>query len=139
MSVDWPLMSLGDLADIREEKVLPARGDDRPYVGLEHIAQGRPKLLGIGRAGDVLSHKTVFEAGDILFGKLRPALRKVVRPDFAGMCSTDILAIYSKRASDGPFLQQLLHSDGLFARAVQSAEGTKMPRTSWGDLRAYRS
>jgi type I restriction enzyme, S subunit len=133
----WNLIRLEELAGLRVEKIVPRPDDQRPYVGLEHIAQGRPKLLGRGRAGEVISHKTVFRAGDILYGKLRRALRKVVRVDFDGVCSTDILAIYPKRPEDGAYLQHLLHSDGVLAHALQSAKGTKMPRTSWDDLRSY--
>lgn len=134
---DWARTTLDQIAGVREERVLPRQGDQAPYVGLEHIQSGRARLLAVGRAGETISQKTVFHAGDVLFGKLRPALRKVVRPEFDGVCSTDILAIYPKSADDGAFLEQLLGSDAFMKHAAQSAAGTKMPRTSWADLRRY--
>jgi type I restriction enzyme S subunit len=134
---DWPEIRLGDFAWIRTERVSTGPWDDRPYVALEHIAQGSPRLLGRGRAGDAVSTKTVFRAGDVLYGKLRPALRKVVRVDFDGVCSTEILVIFPRDPEDGSYLHQLLRSDALLAYALQLTEGTKMPRTSWEDLREF--
>jgi type I restriction enzyme S subunit len=134
---DWQRATLDHLADVRNDRVVPRAGDLTPYVGLEHIQAGRTRLLSVGRAGDAVSQKTVFRSGDVLFGKLRPALRKVVRVDFDGLCSTDILAIRPKVPDDGPFLEQLLASEAFTSHAVHTAAGTKMPRTSWADLRSY--
>ena len=61
-----------------------------------------------GRAGDSISNKTVFRHGDTLYGKLRPNLRKVVRVDFEGVCSTDILAVFARKPADGDYLSHVM-------------------------------
>lgn len=99
------------------------------YIGLEHMGQGTGQLEGIGNAADVVSQKSRFHAGDILFGKLRPNLRKVARPDFGGVCSTDIIVFRAKPTADPAFLFQVLQSEPLVAHAIATAAGTKMPRT----------
>jgi hypothetical protein len=58
---DWELQELGTLLAERKTKIVPVRGDSRPYVALEHMAQGEPVLLGHGRADDATSAKSKFE------------------------------------------------------------------------------
>lgn len=99
------------------------------YVGLEHIGQGSGRLDGVGSVADVVSQKSRFRSGDILYGKLRPNLRKVARPAFDGVCSTDVIVLRAKPAADPDFLFQVLQSEPLVAHAVATAAGTKMPRT----------
>lgn len=89
----WQAMRLGDVSSIRSEQVKPAAGDSRPYVALEHI-DSAGSLNGYGTASDSISNKTVFHRGDTLYGKLRPNLRKVIRAEVDGVCSTDILAVF---------------------------------------------
>lgn len=108
--------------------------DMRPYIGLEHIQQQTLRLLSIGKSTDVVSGKYVFKSGDILFGKLRPYFRKVVRPKFEGVCSTDIFVIRSKNGVDQGFLYYLMASEEMVAVASKASEGTKMPRASWNYL-----
>ena len=115
-------------------KVTPAAGDVHPYVALEHLAQGRPALLGWSSAGSATSAKTVFYTGDILFGKLRPNLRKAAAAPFDGVCSTDILPLFGKDGLDSPYLLQLAQWNRLQWHAIATSSGTKMPRTSWKQL-----
>ena len=132
----WRWVRLGDVASLRKEQVKPAEGDLRPYVALEHIASGG-SLNGYGKASDSISNKTIFRRGDTLYGKLRPNLRKVVRADFDGVCSTDILAVCTQEQTDSSFLSYLLSSDFLHLHAMRGVAGTKMPRTSWSHLRRF--
>ena len=85
----------------------------------------------------MLSNKTIFHRGDTLYGKLRPNLRKVIRADFDGVCSTDILAIFGNGITDDRFLGQLLRGDLLHEHAMRGISGTKMPRTSWSHLQDF--
>ncbi len=130
----WGRRKLGECAGQRTEKVTPTTVDTRPYVALEHLAQGRPALLGWSSAGSATSAKTVFFAGDVLFGKLRPNLKKAATARFDGVCSTDILPLFGKEGLDSAFLLQLAHWERFQQHAVATASGTKMPRTSWKQL-----
>ena len=134
---DWSQTPFGDCALLVGDKVDPASCGDMPYIGLEHIGQGTLSLLGNGTAADVESTKTVFRAGDILFGKLRPYFRKVVRPDFDGICSTDIWAVRPKAGVDARFLFYLMASEAFVDFASQGSEGTRMPRAKWEHAARY--
>ncbi|MBN8465938.1 restriction endonuclease subunit S [Corallococcus exiguus] len=134
-SSSWDMRPLGDLADVRTEKYEPSAGDRTPYVALEHIEQGQPRLLGQAEAGLALSSKTRFQSGDILYGKLRPNLRKAAMAPFSGVCSTDILAIHAREQATSNYLLHVMHWPEFQQAAVASASGTKMPRTSWDLIR----
>ena len=128
---EWSKVTLGACASLVSDKVAPADSGDLPYIGLEHIGQGTLSLNSTGSARDVESTKTAFCAGDILFGKLRPYFRKVVRPRFDGICSTDIWVFRPKKDVDAGFLYYLLASSDFVRFASQGAEGTRMPRAKW--------
>ena len=130
----WKKTELGDLLGERKKKVTPTAGDDRAYVALEHMATDAVALLGHDRAESATSVKTIFNEGDLLFGKLRPNLRKCVMAPFDGVCSTDILALHAKNGAVPAFLLSLLHSVRVMGFAKRTAIGTKMPRTSWEQL-----
>lgn len=105
-----------------------------PYVGLEHIEQGTGQLLGFGESQSVTSAKNLFEPGDVLFGKLRPNLRKYWKADRRGICSTDILVLKSKQGLESNYLFTVVQSEPFLSFAENDAAGTKMPRTSWKRL-----
>ena len=133
----WRVVRLGEVASRRKEQVKPEKNDPQPYVALEHIVPGGA-LSGHGRAGESISNKTLFKKGDTLYGKLRPNLRKVIRAEFGGVCSTDILAIFGSEQVGDPFLSHLLRSDLIHQHAMQGVAGTKMPRTSWNHLSRFK-
>jgi type I restriction enzyme, S subunit len=128
----WTVQPLSRLCVEVAERVDPASLSHNlatHYVGLEHIGQGSGRLDGVGSVADVVSQKSRFRGGDILYGKLRPNLRKVARPDFGGVCSTDVVVFRTTKAADPDFVFQVLQSEVLVAHAIATAAGTKMPRT----------
>jgi len=104
----------------------------RAYIGLEHIEEGTLQLSGTGDGSLVTSQKAEFRAGDILFGKLRPYFRKVVRPRFDGVCSTDIWVVRAADGIDQGFLYYWMASKEFVDAATRGSKGTKMPRADWG-------
>jgi type I restriction enzyme S subunit len=135
----WEVAGLGDVASCRRELVDPSEIDpEERYVGLEHIAPRSLSLWQWGRVGDTVSGKARFKRGDVLFGKLRPYFHKVAVPSFAGVASTDILTVTPKSSDWFGFVVGHLDSDGLVDYATATSNGTKMPRTSWGDLARWQ-
>ena len=128
---NWARTALGACASLVGDKMDPADCGDMPYIGLEHVGQGTLSLRGSGTAKDVESTKAKFRAGDILFGKLRPYFRKVVRPSFDGICSTDIWVVRPQAGVDAGYLFYLMASEALVDFASQGSEGTRMPRAKW--------
>jgi type I restriction enzyme S subunit len=134
----WRNHLLGDVCDRVKDSYQPVDDGDTPYVGLEHLAQGFPAFVGRGQESEVKSSKTAFRVGDILFGKLRPYLRKGAKADFDGVCSTDILAFRAKAICEAEFLKFVIHSDEFVDHAKSTTSGVQHPRTSWPSLREFR-
>jgi type I restriction enzyme S subunit len=130
---------LGDVVDIDRNGVDPAQlKREELYVGLEHVDSTGEISWGpsIGSA-DVKSTKFKFTPKHILFGKLRPYLRKVARPDRCGVCSTDILPLLPKAGMDRDFLFHILRTDEMINRATQACAGANLPRLSPEKFRAF--
>ncbi|WP_419640256.1 restriction endonuclease subunit S [Thiolapillus sp.] len=121
----------GDVAELIRNTVHPRDIDEVPYIGLEHIEEGTLKLGGYGSSKDVDSAKSAFHEGDILFGKLRPYFRKVIRAPFDGVCSTDIWVIRSKNGVDQDYLYYWMAAEDFVEFATSGSEGTRMPRAKW--------
>jgi type I restriction enzyme S subunit len=121
----------GECATEVRDKVQPEGSNGAKYVGLEHIEQDTLHLNGFGSANDVSSTKSKFSKGDILFGKLRPYFRKVVRAPFDGVCSTDIWVVRSTNGIDQGFLYYWMASQEFVDFSMQGSEGTRMPRAKW--------
>ncbi|WP_051822149.1 restriction endonuclease subunit S [Desulfonatronum thiodismutans] len=134
----WKNHLLGDVCDRVKDSYQPVDDGDTPYVGLEHLAQGFPTFVGRGKESDVKSSKTAFKVGDVLFGKLRPYLRKGAQADFDGVCSTDILVFRAKAPCKSEFLKFVIHADEFVAYAKSTTSGVQHPRTSWPSLREFR-
>ena len=120
-----------EIAKLRKETVQPRDFLDAKYVGLEHISQGTLQLTGNGFGSDVDSQKQRFYKGDILFGKLRPYFRKVVKAPFDGICSTDIWVVDGKIPSDNDFIKYWMASESFIQSSTGAAEGSRMPRAQW--------
>jgi type I restriction enzyme S subunit len=130
----WVFSTLAAVVAPSKEKVDPASTPDVPYVGLEHVEAHTMRLLGHGRGSDVRSTKTKFSAGDVLYGKLRPYLNKVARPDFDGICSTDFLVFKESPVLDSGYLASFLNQLWVAGEAHHLSNGIELPRVDWKSL-----
>lgn len=132
----WEKKQLGDFTTIRNQKVLPSNVPTAtPCVELDHIGQGNGRLLGCSTVNLSTSSKYRFMVGDVLFGRLRPYLRKFWVADRGGLCSTEIWPLVTDpRQAVSGFLHALVQSDRLIEAACISY-GTHMPRADWEVMR----
>lgn len=130
----WENVQLKEIASLRRESIQPENDLCSNYVGLEHIDSGESQLKRWGNAAEVKSTKNRFYANDILYGKLRAYLDKVVIAEMEGICSTDILVITANSKTIPRFLVYLLHTHSLISHAVATSTGVNHPRTSWNSL-----
>ena len=113
------------------------------YIALEHVESwtGRISLPDDEITFD--SQVKRFQPGDVLFGKLRPYLAKVTRPQTAGVCVGEFLVLRATGDVTADFLEQKLRSKRVIDLINSSTFGAKMPRADWtfiGNLKfAYPS
>ncbi|MBF0423863.1 MAG: restriction endonuclease subunit S [Magnetococcales bacterium] len=130
--IGWKKAPLNKIADIERNGIQP---DEIPvgvlYIGLDNI-DGDGNITGVQDAGqaELKSTKFIFTEHHILYGKLRPYLRKISRPDFSGVCSTDILPLRPKNGMYRDFLFHYLRQQHLIDLAAARCSGANLPRIS---------
>jgi type I restriction enzyme, S subunit len=130
---------LGSVAKVDRNGINPAEiSPGSLYVGLEHIeSDGSVAHAPTVDRGELASTKFQFSNRHVLFGKLRPYLRKVARPSFAGVCSTDIIPILPSSRINRDYLFHFLRSDAVIERAATLSVGMNLPRLNPRDLLAF--
>ena len=126
-----------DLVNLRKERFDPKTEKAERYVGLEHVDQDTGVLLGFGDSKETRSLKIRFHKGDILFGKLRPYLRKYWKADVDGVCTTEIFVFKPKQEGDKDYIFYLVQSDQFIFNSHSKSFGTKMPRTNWDIVSSF--
>lgn len=133
---DWDFVKLNEVVGLSTEKYNPIISDiDYICIELEHIEPFSGRLIGYTSSKRQKSIKNVFHKGQVLFGKLRPYLRKYLKPELDGVCSTEIWVFDCKtKRIIGDFLFYLVQSDNFINNANLSS-GSKMPRADWDHVR----
>lgn len=132
----WEVRTLGSFATEMKRGVRKKDlSDNERYIGLEHIPRRSIALTEWATADTVESNKLLFQERDILFGKIRPYLHKVVLAHFSGACSSDTIVIRPKERYFEGYLLFTVFSDTFIELATAASKGTKMPRADWGFLR----
>ena len=130
---EWKLERLGNVCKIRKSSSISSD----LYIGLEHIGQGNNLTESTGNVNEFTSTKNTFSQGDVLYGKLRPLLNKVWLATESGYCSTDILPLVPTNKILSQILLFVLTNHDFLWYAVGTSAGTKMPRTSWSDMKKF--
>jgi len=134
----WRWTELRELAAESRIGVDPGTVDPAtPYIGLEHMPERSIAIAEWGLASQAGSQKYEFKMGDVLFGKIRPYFHKVAVPPVEGICSTDAIVIRSRAPSLSGLVLAVVSSDAFVEEAVQTSQGTKMPRANWNVLERY--
>ncbi len=134
----WEWCVLDEVADCRAAaKVSPASIADTDWVlDLEDIDGTKGQIIQTATFAErrSLSTKTAFERGDVLYGKLRPYLNKVVVASKPGFCTTEIIPLRPAAFLSPEFLRYYLRSQTFLRYAAQKNYGMKMPRLGTKDL-----
>jgi type I restriction enzyme S subunit len=132
----WQEIPLGGLFTMERSRAVPAELEPTtPYVGLEHIETGNSRPTLAATAADVSSSVTPFRPKNVLFGRLRPYLRKVAFAPCEGVCTPEILVLQPTVSKILPeYLLALAGSERVIQRCVEMSAGSRMPRTSASDL-----
>ena len=135
-SGEWETKCVGDVASVRDEKVLPSCVEASTLcVELDHIGQDSGRLTVHSTAESSTSSKYCFIAGDVLFGRLRPYLRKFWYADRSGICTTEIWPlVVDPKQMNGGFLYLMVQTER-FMEAASISYGTHMPRADWEVVR----
>jgi|LakMenEpi03Aug12_release.lakeMendotaPanAssembly.Ray.scaffolds.fasta_scaffold57235_3 type I restriction enzyme S subunit len=137
---NWAWCALEKIADYGGRgNVSPNEIVDSDWVlDLEDIEKTTSRLLDRVRSKDrkTTSSKGRFDIGDVLYGKLRPYLDKVLVADAPGYCTTEIIPITPKFDIDPQWLRISLKSPMFIEYVTEKSYGMKMPRLGTKDAKA---
>ena len=130
---EWEVKKLGEISTNKSKKYNPNNETNFiKCIELEHLSSETGQLLGFVDGSQSGSIKNIFQKGDVLFGKLRPYLKKYYQPNFDGVCSSEIWVLNGKEILND-FLYYLIQTNSFVDLANQSS-GSKMPRADWSIL-----
>lgn len=128
----WTTTTLGAVVDYgRTNKVEPSEMTGTDWVlELEDIEKDSSRLLSRPTFAERQSKSTKnrFEAGDVLYGKLRPYLNKVLIADQPGYCTTEIIPIRVGEHLDARYLFYWLKHPAFLRYVEAESHGMNMPR-----------
>jgi type I restriction enzyme S subunit len=131
----WALVPFKWRCRIRSGQVDPREDGfaELPLIAPDHIESASGRLVAnVGSAEEqgAISGKYLCYPGDILYSKIRPALRKVLLSDSNCLCSADMYAIDSGEDVDECFLFYFLLTDAFTCYAELESLRVAMPKVN---------
>ncbi len=127
----WEWVRLGEMVDFASGQTVSSNdiAPDAWILDLEDIEKDSGRLLRRRTMSETKSksNKRIFRKGDVLYGKLRPYLNKVIIATEDGYCTTEILA-FDFGEINNRYAQAFLQSPYFVNYAMKDAYGVKMPR-----------
>jgi type I restriction enzyme S subunit len=134
----WRWVCLSEISDCRAAtKVASSEiGENDWVLDLEDIDGRTGNVVATAKFAErrSLSTKAAFQKGDVLYGKLRPYLNKVVVAERPGFCTTEIIPLRPKEFLTPKYLRFFLRSPHFVQYAQSMSYGMKMPRLGTDDL-----
>ena len=137
LPIGWEWVKLGEITNFGITEKLSFISDETWVLDLEDIEKDTSRLLNKHRFCDrrSLSDKNSFLEGDVLYGKLRPYLNKVIVADESGVCTTEILPIRCYGSFSSHYFKYALKSPHFINYVNARSYGMKMPRLGTEDGR----
>lgn len=130
----WGLIPLKWQCSIQSGQVDPTEPpyDEMTLIAPDHIESGTGRLLAKETAAEqaAISGKYLCHPGDVLYSKIRPALRKVCLTDEISLCSADMYAIAPGHGFERDYLFYFLLTDAFTAYAELASMRVAMPKVN---------
>ena len=136
LSAAWDVKPLGEMVQPTRPRIKPSEKPDLPFIGMENVEAHTMKLLGTVPAATMKSSAVHFQSGDVLYGRLRPYLNKIYRPEFEGLCSAEFIVFPKTERIDSRYLQYFLNSSAFVSFASHLNTGDR-PRVDFEQLAPY--
>jgi type I restriction enzyme S subunit len=126
---EWDFSPLVSKIDFPAGQVDPRLAPYRDWVLVapDHIESGTGRLLTTATADEqqAISGKYVFEAGDVIYSKIRPYLRKATLASNSGLCSADMYPLRPKAGIESRYLLAVVLGDQFsrFSESVSMRSG----------------
>ena len=108
-----------------------------PFVGMDNVEAHTMRLLGTVPARTMRSSATHFFPKDVLYGRLRPYLNKVITPIFEGLASAEFIPLTPNAGVEPDFIRYRLNAADFVAFTSHLDEGDR-PRVDWDGIRRFQ-
>ena len=127
---NWNMVKIKHIVALVTEKSMPE--SDAIKISPENVESKTGKILDLSSAYDSVGVK--FQAGDVLFNKLRVYLSKVVFAEWSGYSLSEMIVLRPSVQDTGKYLFYLMLSCRFIEYCNSVSYGVKMPRTSVDDI-----
>ena len=133
----WEWVRLGDITNYGSPQKAGAIARETWVLDMVDIEKSSGRLVQRLRFAErpALSDKNCFSKGDVLYGKLRPYLNKVLVADEDGVCTTEIIPFRCHGDFEPRFFRLALSSPYFLDYVNARSYGMKMPRLGTEDAR----
>ena len=129
---NWRTGKFRHYVQFRSGQVDPedAQYSSMPLIAPNHIESGSGRLLGTETALEQAAESGKYwcDAGDVIYSKIRPALRKATIAPFDCLCSADMYPLKGHMGLTNEFLFWYLLSEPFSVFAVQESVRVAMPK-----------
>ncbi len=136
----WARTQLGNAIDYGKcEKAEPLSIDNNAWVlELEDVEKDTSKIIQFLTFAERQSKSTKnkFKKGDVLYGKLRPYLNKVVMANSDGVCTTEIIPLNGDEFVNNKYIFYWLKTADFLTYVTAVGYGVNMPRLGTEDGKA---
>ena len=131
-----PKLKFEDIVYNITQKASPNPGDEKLYIGLEHLDSGSLKVSRWGSKVAITGDKLVMRKGDILFGRRNTYLRRVAIAPHNGLFSAHGMIFRPKEnVIKSDFLPFFIASDAFMNEAIRISVGSLSPTVNWKELK----
>jgi len=136
----WEIVGFRRIVDIAEGQVDPEK---EPYSAMNliapnHIESGTGRLLGMETASEqsAESGKYLCKSGDVIYSKIRPALRKACIAPEDCLCSADMYPLSGRQNLSNRYLFWTILSEEFSAYTILESDRVAMPKVNRESLNA---
>ena len=124
----WVVLSFQDVVEVASNLVNPDDYLDYPLIAPDNIESMTGRLISTPSVAEIapISPKHYFNAGSIIYSKIRPYLSKVTYVDFEGLCSADMYPLKTKL--DVFYLYYYMLSTTFLSYATTAGERSVLPK-----------
>ena len=118
------------------DKKMPEPGDEKMYIGLEHLDSGSLKVNRWGSEVELTGQKLVMKKGDILFGRRNTYLRRAAIAPHDGIFSAHGMIFRPKiDVIDPEYFPFFISSNYFMDAAIRISVGSLSPTVNWKTLK----
>jgi len=136
LPVNWTRTRLGDVAQNVRPRSKPQEHPELRFIGMDNVEAHTMRLLGTVPASEMKSSATHFQPGDVLYGRLRPYLNKVITVDFEGLASAEFIPLTPPEGILPSLLKYRLNS-AEFVAFTSTLDTGDRPRVDYDQISAF--